>query len=142
MLRVFVDTSVLFAAVYSATGYARELVLLAAAGRIQLIVSEDVVREIERNLARKAPAALPALHDLFEAIDPLVIAVPSTAQIREAERYTEAKDAPIIAAALIAAPDYVVTYDQKHLLLRPGVAQESGLQIVTPDVVVQRIRAE
>jgi len=39
VLRVFVDTSVLFAAVYSATGYARDLVLLAAAGRVHLIVS-------------------------------------------------------------------------------------------------------
>ena len=140
MLRVFADTSVLFAAVYSATGYARELVLLAADGQLQIILSEDVIQEIERNLARKASAALPAWSVLLDVISPEIVPSPDIDMVRATARYTEPKDAPIIAAALVAGCDYVVTFDQKHLLLRPEVAEESGLRIVTPEVVVRLVR--
>lgn len=140
MLRVFADTSVLFAAVYSATGFAREMVILATKARLQIVLSQDVIDEIERNLKRKAPGAMPAWRALLDAIDPEIIPPPSAELIKAAARYTEPKDAPIIAAALIAGCKHVVTYDRKHLLLRPEVAGESGLEIVTPDVVVRMVR--
>jgi predicted nucleic acid-binding protein len=59
LLRVFIDSSVLIAAAISATGSAHELVRLGLAGAISLHVSSLVLQETERNLARKAPRALP-----------------------------------------------------------------------------------
>ncbi len=57
-MKVFVDSSVFFAAIYSAHGYARDLLLLAIDEQVQLIVSQDVLTEVERNLGRKAPEKL------------------------------------------------------------------------------------
>jgi len=58
MLRVFVDASVLFAAAYSATGAARDLLWLALEERVQLLVSQDILTETERNISRKVPDKL------------------------------------------------------------------------------------
>ncbi len=55
--KVFVDSSVLFAAVYSATGSARDLLLAASQGRVLLVFSDDVLDETERNLLASAPRA-------------------------------------------------------------------------------------
>ena len=46
MIRIFMDSSTLFAAVLSSTGAARELVRLAANDEIHLVISEDVITEI------------------------------------------------------------------------------------------------
>lgn len=60
---VFLDSSALFAGVASSAGAApaapaRALLLLAEADRITITVSEKVITETERALARKLPAAL------------------------------------------------------------------------------------
>jgi len=139
MLRVFVDTSVLFTAVYSSTGAARDLIRLALRGKVKLLVSQDVLDEVERNLAKKVPQVIPVYHVFLATLALELIPLPSRAAVHEAEAYVAAKDAMIIAAAILAQPDYLVTYDRKHLLDRPEVAARSGLVIVTPDAVVQAV---
>lgn len=58
-ISLFQDSSAPFAGVASATGATLALILLAEAGSVRVIVSERVMAETERALARKAPAALP-----------------------------------------------------------------------------------
>jgi len=139
MNRVFVDTSVLFAAAYSATGAARDLLKFAIEKRVQVILSQDVLTETERNLARKAPAKLEIYQQFLTLIEPEIVDRPGKEVVWEIEQYVAQKDAPIIAAAIAAQPDYLVTYDRKDLLDKPEVAEKSGLMIVTPDVVVKFI---
>lgn len=137
MNRVFVDTSVLFAAAYSATGAARDLIKFAIQKRVQVILSQDVLTETERNLARKAPAKLEIYQQFLTLIEPEIVDRPGKEVVWQIEQYVAQKDAPIIAAAIAAQPDYLVTYDRKDLLDKPEVAEKSGLMIVTPDVVVK-----
>ncbi len=47
--RVFIDSSVLFAAAYSVTGSAHDLVLAAIQGRITIVLSDYVLAETEGN---------------------------------------------------------------------------------------------
>jgi len=54
-LRVFLDTSVLFAAISSASGGARLILKLGEAGVLSLWVGPWVLREAEAVLARKSP---------------------------------------------------------------------------------------
>jgi len=54
MIRIFMDSSVLVAAVLSPTGVSRELIRLSVNEGIQLVISEDVVVETHRNVGRKA----------------------------------------------------------------------------------------
>ena len=57
-IRVFIDSSVLYAAALSATGPARELILRGIRGECDLVISPLVLEETERNLEDKAPHAL------------------------------------------------------------------------------------
>jgi len=58
--RVFVDSSVLFAAAYSTTGSAFDLMLAAIRGHVSLVLSAYLLAETERNLLQSAPRAHPA----------------------------------------------------------------------------------
>lgn len=139
MSNVFVDTSVLFSAIYSKRGAARDLLRLAILQKATLYLSGLVLEETERNIEKKAPARLETYQALMKAISFTVVADPSKEEVLAAYAYTVLKDAPIIAAAINVHPDYFVTYDRKDLLDKPEVAEKSGLKIVTPDVVVKFI---
>ena len=52
---VFLDTSALFAGIWSATGGGRMILKLGEAGAIRLLVCPQVLDEIESALRRKAP---------------------------------------------------------------------------------------
>jgi putative PIN family toxin of toxin-antitoxin system len=138
VLSVFVDTSVLFAAAYSATGSARDLIKLAIQGRVMLVISRDVADEVERNLSQKAPHTVQAYRSFLDILR-FRGANPPPELIQSVAQYVVVKDAPIIAAAIAAKVNYLVTYDRQHLLNHPEIAQKSGLKIVTPDVVVLEV---
>jgi putative PIN family toxin of toxin-antitoxin system len=140
MNRVFVDASVLFAATYSRTGSARDLIRLALEGKVTLAISPMVLEEAERNLSQKAPAKVEFYKLLIEIVPFELVADLTKEELLEAASYTHLKDAPVVAAARKAQAEYLVTYDRKHLIDPPEVAEKSGLTIVTPDVVVQAIR--
>jgi predicted nucleic acid-binding protein len=135
--RAFVDSSALMAATLSATGAAYDLLEAGQQGRIALVVSPYVLREVERNLNRKAPRGLNALwerRDQLGSIDPL----PSL--IDDVARHVEPKDAPIVAAAVAAQADYLVTYDRRHLLSQAEVIrQHYGVEVIEPAVLLARL---
>ena len=60
-MRVFVDTSVLFSAIFSANGHARDLLNLAVDDLVTLVISQDVLDETKRNLQKKSPGKVPCL---------------------------------------------------------------------------------
>lgn len=140
--RVFLDASVLFAAIYSRSGSAHDLLLLAVEGLVEVLVSQDVLDEVQRNVSRKVPEKLAVWRGLMQLVDPVLVASPTRAAVRAAEAYVVAKDAPIVAAAIAAQPDFLVTYDRRHLLGPPEVAEKSGLTIVTPDVVLTAVQGD
>lgn len=55
MKRLFIDSSVLFAAAYSSHGHARDLLLMAARKKVILVVSPLMLEETRRNLEESAP---------------------------------------------------------------------------------------
>lgn len=142
MTKAFLDTSVLFAAIYSPRGAARDLLKLAILEAVTLYVSGLVFEETERNIQKKAPEKLATYHALMQAVPFVVVPDPSKEAVLAAYAYTVLKDAPIVAAATEAGVDYLATYDRKDLLDGPEVAEQSGLRIVTPDMVVQAVGRE
>ncbi|MGH2536540.1 MAG: PIN domain-containing protein [Candidatus Promineifilaceae bacterium] len=140
MSRLFLDSSVLFSAIYSSAGAARELLRLALRGEVHLILSHDVVTETRRNLGRKAPELVPLMERLLLQIPFEVAANPLKEEVWAAEAYVNPKDALIIAAAIQARPDYLTTLDRKHLIDPPEVAERSGLTILTPGDALRKLR--
>jgi predicted nucleic acid-binding protein len=137
LLRALIDSSVLMASVLSVTGAAYDLLEAGRQGRIALVVSTYVLREVERNLNRKAPRGLAAFSERrveLEIVDPLVELVADVA------RDIEAKDAPIVAAALSAHAEYLVTYDRRHLLAHADlIRQHFQIETVEPAVLMTRL---
>lgn len=139
MMRVFVDASVLFAAAYSATGASREIFRSAIRGEISLVISHLVLEEVKRNLEDKVPGALVHLENLIDAVG-FELVQPTKAEIEAAMQYCAVKDAPIVAAAKAARVDCLVSLDRRHLVGVLEVASGSGLSIVLPNELLERIR--
>lgn len=140
MIRVFLDASVLFSASYSATGSSREIIRQAIWGDLAIVVSRYVLEEVRRNLATKVPGVLEAYEELLVLLSPEIAKDPTLSELREVATYINLKDAPIIAAAIKAHVDYLVSWDRKHFIDDPQVAARSGLAIVTPDELVSVLR--
>lgn len=138
-MRVFIDASVFFAASYSATGASRELFHLAQVGALQLVVSEVVLEVVRRNLKAKAPAILPLFEALLQAV-PHTVVDANEAEVRQVAQYTALKDAPVVAAAKAAKADCLVSPDRRHLVGVSDVARRSGLRIVLPGDLLERLK--
>ena len=142
MIRIFMDSSALFAAILSPTGAARELVRMAVNDEIELIISEDVVVETQRNIEGKAPELVSLFDSLLDAIAPEIVPSPIKKAVRAAEEYVAKKDAFIVAAAISASVDFVATFDRQHLIDPPQVSLKSGLYIETPGTILHQLRGE
>jgi predicted nucleic acid-binding protein len=130
--RIFLDSSVLYAAAFSKTGPARRLILKGLEGRVSLVISELVLDETKRNLKKNAPEALLYFTILADLFSP-GITNPTTADVRKAAQVVHLKDAPIVAAAAKAKVEYLATHDVKHLLAHArAVEQAYGITVLTP----------
>lgn len=135
--KVFVDSSVLIAAAISSTGSARDLIMSSFRKKVMIILSDLVLEETERNLSNKAPQALPAFRLFLEVLNPEVV-IPTRSLIAKVEKIVDAKDAPIIAAAVRAKADYLVSFDRKHLLQhKEAIEAKFKIQVVTPNEVIK-----
>jgi predicted nucleic acid-binding protein len=131
--RLFLDSSALVAGAASETGAARALLVLAEAGQLDLVVSEQVVVESERTLARKLPGALPAYRPLLLATRLTIVRDPAPeATAAHQGLIAHEADLPVLVAAMGAGADYLVTFNRRHFLDDPGVAARSGLRIGSP----------
>jgi len=97
---VFLDTSALFAGIWSAAGGARLVLRLAEVGAIRLLVSSQVLDEIERALRRKAPATLGLLALLLDRSGVEVVPPPAPKVVQGSQALiSHPGDAQMLAAA-------------------------------------------
>ena len=130
---LFFDSSALFAGIVSASGASRALLLLAEAGQVALTVSEQVVAETERAVARKIPRALPDFREAIRATGLCIVRDPSPDEIEAyADIIAHHADVPIVVAAMQSKTDYLVTLNRRHFIDDPAVADRSKLRIGTP----------
>jgi len=142
-LNLFLDSSALFTGIASGTGAARVLLLLAESKSISITISEQVVAETERAIAKKVPKALNDLRQAILATKARIIRDPSLEEVMEhLDLTSHAADVPIILAAMQDKVDYLVTLNRKHFMDDPGVAQRSGLRIGTPGEALSWIRKQ
>jgi predicted nucleic acid-binding protein len=119
-VRVFLDTSVLFAAVLSATGGARFILELGEADVTQLWVGPRVLQEADGALARKASENKVLFAALLDRAKVSVGTHPNEAALAQANAIVDyPPDAHILAEALAAEVDYLVSLDRKHLVGNP-----------------------
>ena len=140
--RIFLDTSVIFAAVLSETGGTRVLFRLGEAGVLQLIVGPNVLRECEQVLQRKVPASLPTLAYLLE-LGMVEIVAPSPDDFIEGAKaiVSYKPEVYVLAEAIGAEPDWFITQNKAHFLnAYPG--SSLAFRIGTPGDLIQALEDE
>ncbi len=139
MIRAFIDTSVLFSACLSTRGASHEIIKESLRGSVELVISQLVLKEAQRNFAQKARQAVPLFTQFLSAV-PFTIVRPTKQDVLEAATYTEFKDAPIVAAAKKAEVDYLVSLDRRHLVGIDAVQRQAGIPIILPEAFLQHLR--
>ena len=141
--KLFLDSSALFAGIASPSGAARVLLLLGETGQIALFVSEQVIAETERAVARKIPRLLPELRQAILKSGLLILPDPPVdAVLARLDWISHAADAPILVAAVQSEVDYLVTLNRIHFLDDPQVAVRSGLRIGAPGEALAWVRSQ
>ncbi len=132
-VRVFLDTSALFAGIWSEEGAARAILKLGEMGVIRILISPQVLAEIEAVVRRKAPHLLSPMALLLDAANVEVTPHPSPEARQQAARLvTHPGDVLVLAAALDAQPDYFVTLDKAHFLSNTLLADALPFPLGTP----------
>lgn len=141
--RAFFDANVVFSAVLSSPGVPRELLLLAARDAIQVVISQQIVEEIGRNLSKKYPELPDLLPSLLTEAGIEVVEDADQLTVEEVIEYVPyPPDAAFLAAALEAQVDCFVTGDKKHFLSKPEVEDQAGLSILSPRDFLQRLKQD
>jgi predicted nucleic acid-binding protein len=111
-VRVFLDSNVLFSAALGSKPFDL-LWEIARAGKVQLVTTAYCHIEASNNLKHKRPGAL----DHYVKLMKIVIEVPDDqSKLAWAHELLPDKDAPILAAAVAAGADVLVTGDLKHFM--------------------------
>jgi predicted nucleic acid-binding protein len=140
--RIFLDTSVIFAAVLSTIGGARQVFRLGEAGVLQLIVGPNVLRECEDVVRRKAPETLPLLAILLERGKIEIAQEHTQEQLANARTLVSYDpDAYVLAEAIGSRPDWFITHDKTHFLENKPAAN-LNFQIGTPGDLLQSLADE
>lgn len=118
--RLYLDTSVLFAAVWSESGGSRLILKLGEAGAVSLWVGPTVLQEAEAVLERKSPESRPHMALLLDRAQVQVgPEAEDQAMVLARSAVDYVPDAQVLAEALEIGVKYFVSLDRKHLVDNP-----------------------
>ena len=130
-IKLFIDTSVLIAGTVSVTCASSAILELYEAEVFEMVISEQVLVEADRNFENKFPDLIDKYRAFIKNISPILVNDPSISEVRSCLEVINIKDAPILAAAIRENVDYLITLDIKHFHCS-RVKQKCKFKIVTP----------
>lgn len=129
--RLFFDTGAYIAGLLSPSGAARELLRLAEARAVAMVVSEEVVTEADRVIAVKFPELVQESRILWKGLEPEVVANPTPHQMEKFRQKLRPGDAAILCAAQLAKVSAFVTWNTRDFM-SPGITLLVDFPIVVP----------
>ncbi|MDH5563331.1 MAG: PIN domain-containing protein [Nitrospirota bacterium] len=112
-MRIFLDANVLFAAAQSPTGRSALLISFAKEGQCTCMTSPHAITEAQRNLEARYPQAMERFHEVRTIVHTVPEATRNSIQWALQQGLPD-NDAPILAAAVQAKADVLVTGDKTH----------------------------
>ena len=140
--RVFLDSNVIISGMISDKGAARiilDLLSLHLPGIIGITGEYNLV-EVERDLARKLPQALPVYLEYLPKLSLTIIPLPTIEELAEYFGAINNKDLPVLLSAIKGCTDFLVTGDNKDF----NLINDSNLYsftVVSPAEFLERIGA-
>ncbi len=129
--RIFFDTSTYIAALLSPEGAAGELIRLVEGGAISMVVSEEVIIEIDRVLSKKFPIRVEKSRELLKALAPEIAPEPTATQAKRFLHKLDKGDASILCSAHLAKVSAFVTWNTRDFMAH-GVDALVDFPIVVP----------
>lgn len=123
-LRVFVNTSALLAGLNSPYGAAGTILAVCFTHHFIPVIAPQIIEEAERNIPIKFPH-LATSWAAFLLIPPEVTRRPSLSEVRRAYQLLPTSDAPILASAVTAKPDALITWNTRDFLRKEVIASVS-----------------
>jgi len=132
-VRIFLDSNVILSGLLSDRGAPRIILDIACLEIpfISVLTGQYNIIEIERNLTRKLPQALPVYQKYLSKLNMEIIPLPEVDAVKKASQFMNAKDAPVVASAVLGCADYLVTGDRKDFS-RLKKSRKYPFDIVTP----------
>jgi predicted nucleic acid-binding protein len=141
--KVFLDSNVLLSGLFSDRGAPRIIldlltlnlpILAGATGRYNLI-------EVERNLKKKMPEAIPLYQKYLPRLCLEIVALPSRATVISMAGTIAAKDVPVLASAIACSAEYLITGDKKDFTGLRNM-KTYNITIVSPSEFVETVFPE
>lgn len=140
---LFFDSSALIAGIASPTGGARALLDLGEAGVVTILVSDQVMAETKRVIARKLPGYVLIAEQLIRSAGIRILRDPQPVELEPyRDLITHTADLPILVSAIKAQAGFLVTLNRRHFVDDPEVAHKAKLRIGTPGDALAWVRAQ
>ncbi len=139
--RIFLDTSALFSGLWSNKDGARMLLKLGEIGMVKLLVSYQVLKEIQNVITKKAPQLLLKTALILDRSNvEIVSSAPSEIRTQCYPLVPQTGDTQIIADAWENQVDFLVTLDKRHFLENKLLLEQAPFPIGTPGDCLAWIR--
>lgn len=138
--KIFLDSNVLISGLFSDKGAPRLILdlltlhlpfLAGATGRYNL-------KEVERNLKKKMPAAIPLYHKFFPALKLEIVPLPTHETIRSMAGIIAEEDIPVLASAIACGAEYLITGDKTDFA-GLKTAKIYNIKIVSPTEFIETV---
>jgi predicted nucleic acid-binding protein len=114
-VRVFLDSNVILSGFISDRGAPRIIldILCLKLPFLTGMTGRYNIAEIERNLTRKIPDAIPVYRQYFPELNLTIVPLPSADEVLKFGSHISVKDVPVIISAINGKADFLVTGDKK-----------------------------
>ena len=135
---VFLDASCLVAAVLSPTGGSFRLLQECSRREIHLVTNRYVFEEVQAVLGRKYPYHLLRFEQILAWSQMEIQQDPSAKQVAQYLSVIDSEDAPILAGAMRARAQFLITLDRKDFMIQTVARAKPPFLIVTPKDFFQK----
>lgn len=112
IIRVFIDTNILISGIIF-KGNEHKILNLCIKKKINLLLSEYVIKEAHRVFSKKFPEHLYLLKNTLDILNYELIKIPKKEEIKKHTYLTkDITDLPIVISAINAKPDYFISGDK------------------------------
>jgi predicted nucleic acid-binding protein len=142
-MRAFLDSNVILSGLISDKGAPRVILdlLTLKLPSITGLTGEYNIIEIERNLKKKLPSAIPLYEKYLPLINLEIIKLPSKTEIKKYLNHIAEKDVPVLVSAINGKSDYLITGDIKDFK-KLKTSSEYPFKILNPSEFINEVIKE
>lgn len=139
-MRIFLDSSVIIAALHSNTGASAQILALSQEEILEVFISNQVEEEVMDVLDRKYAYLKPTFKNLLKFSKLKQVNTSDKDITKEARSWIkDPKDVKILLGAKAAHAHYILTLDLRDFIKDKTVSEKTGLAILTPGEFLNKL---